>query len=230
MKDRALRKAQKSPSGSLSEGDAVRFSYLPAAGASASLRDVAYHDDEEPGFAVIIRPASEADPVAGCEEADSGPIILIRFRQYRSVLATEVGGLLDRVVRASVHSSIEDDLFVGGVGVDADGLQESFARLRTDRVVIAPLQFVNEKSSLPRAHLCVPLRRLTQLRVGLAGDVYATPYIYDVCQSLDPEGVLRLIARLIAAAGEQGQRHHASKGKGKQLFQFHRRFLLVLYF
>ena len=62
MKDRALRKAQKSPSGSLSEGDAVRFSYLPAAGASASPRDVAYHDDEEPGFAILILPLSEADP------------------------------------------------------------------------------------------------------------------------------------------------------------------------
>jgi len=188
-----LRKAQKSPSGSLSEGDAVRFSYLPAAGASASFRDVAYHDDEEPGVAVLILPPSEADPVAGCEEADSGPILLIRFRQYRSVVVTEVDGLLDGVVRASVRSKVEDDLFVGGAGGDADGIQESFARLRTARVVIAPLQFVNEKSaSILRAHVCVPLRRLTQLRVGLAGDVYATLYIYDVCQSLGPEGVLRL--------------------------------------
>ena len=183
MKDRALRKAQKSPSGSLSEGDAVRFSYLPAAGASASPRDVAYHDDEEPGFVVIIRPASEADPVAGCEEADSGPIILIRFRQYRSVVVTEVDGLLDGVVRASVRSIVEDDLFVGGAGGDADGIQERCARLRTDRVVIAQLQFVNEKSSsILRAHLCVLLRRLTQLRVGLAGDVLTIPRIYDVCQ------------------------------------------------
>ena len=155
------------------------------------------------------------------------PSIFIRFRQYLSVVVTEVDGLLDGVVRASVRSTVEDDLFVGGAGGDADGIQESFARLRTARVVIATLQFVNEKSaSILRAHVCVPLRRLTQLRVGLAGDVHATLYIYDVCQSLGPEGVLRLIARLIAAAGEQGQRHHASKGKGKQLFQFHHRFLL----
>ena len=223
MKDRALRKAQKSPSGSLSEGDAVRFSYLPAAGASASPRDVAYHDDEEPGFAILILPLSEADPVAGCEEADSGPILLIRFRQYQSVVVTEVDGLLDGVVRASVLSKVEDDLFVGGAGGDADGLQESFARLRTARVVIATLQFVNEKSaSILRAHVCVPLRRLTQLRVGLAGDVLTIPHIYDVCQSLGPEGVVRLSA----SAGEQGQRHHARKGKGNQLFQFHGRFLL----
>ena len=107
MKDRVLRKAQKSPSGSLSEG-AVRFSYLPAAGASASLWDVAYHDDEEPGFAILILPPSEADPVAGCEEADSAPILLIRFRQYLSVVVTEVDGLLDGVVRASVLSTVED--------------------------------------------------------------------------------------------------------------------------
>ena len=172
MKDRALRKAQKSPSGSLSEG-AVRFSYLPATGASASLWDVAYHDDEEPGYVVIIRPPSEADPVAGCKEFGSGPSTPIRFRQYLSVVVTEVDGLLDGVVRASVLSKVEDDLFVGGVGVDADGIQESFARLRTARVVIATLQFVNEKSaSILRAHVCVPLRRLTQLRVGLAGDVH----------------------------------------------------------
>ena len=95
-KDRALRKAQKSPSGSLSEG-AVRFSYLPAAGASASLRDVAYHDDEEPGFAILILPPSEADPVAGCKESGLVPSILIRFRQYQSVVVTEVDGLLDGV-------------------------------------------------------------------------------------------------------------------------------------
>ena len=121
MKDRALRKAQKSPSGSLSEG-AVRFSYLPAAGASASPRDVAHHDDEELEFAILILPPSEADPVAGCEEFGSGPIILIRFRQYQSVPVTEVDGLLDGVVRASVLSIVEDDLFVGGAGGDADGL------------------------------------------------------------------------------------------------------------
>ena len=133
MKDRALRKAQKSPSGSLSEGDAVRFSYLPAAGASASLRDVAYHDDEEPGVAVLILPPSEADPVAGCAESGSVPIIPSRFRQYLSVVFTEVDGLLDGVVRASVLSIIEDDLFVVGVGGDADGLQESCASLRTFR-------------------------------------------------------------------------------------------------
>ena len=125
MKDRVLRKAQKSPSGSLSEGDAVRFSYLPAAGASASPRDVAYHDDEEPGFAILILPPSEADPVAGCKEFGSGPNTPIRFRQYLSVVVTEVDGLLDGVVRASVRSIVEDDLFVGGAGGDADGIQES---------------------------------------------------------------------------------------------------------
>ena len=92
-------------------------------------------------------------------------------------------------------------------------------------MVIAQLQFVNEKSSsILRAHLCVLLRRLTQLRVGLAGDVLTIPHIYDVCQSLGPEGVLRLIARLIAAAGEQGQRHHARKGK-ESFCSFHRRYL-----
>lgn len=116
MKDSPLRKAQKSPSGSLSEGAAVRFSYLPAAGASASRRDVAYHDDEELEFAILILPPSEADPVAGCAEADSGPIIVIRFRQYQSVVVTEVDGLLDGVVRTSVRSIVEDDLFVGGAG------------------------------------------------------------------------------------------------------------------
>lgn len=170
MKDRVLRKAQKSPSGSLSEG-AVRFSYLPAAGASASPRDVAYHDDEEPGFAILILPPSEADPVAGCKESGLVPSILIRFRQYQSVVVTEVDGLLDGVVRASVLSTVEDDLFVGGVGVDADGLQESCASLRTCRDE-GTFQVVN--ASLPRAHLCVPLRRLTQLRVDLAGDVLTT--------------------------------------------------------
>ena len=64
--------------------------------------------------------------------------------------------------------------------------------------------------------MCVPLRRLTQLRVGLAGDVHTIPHIYDVCQSLDPEGVVRLIA----AAGEQGQRHHASKARANSFFNF----------
>ena len=69
---------------------------------------------------------------------------------------------------------------------------------------------------LPSSELTCVYLSAASLSCGSASQVmfYAMPHIYDVRQSLGPEGVLRLIARLIAAAGEQGQRHHARKGKG----------------